>query len=139
MRTPTLTALAATTAALLALTGCGTDDKPAAEDTSAASAPAELPKDARESIARGAGIPPRPTGTQRTELLTALTAVNPGIGVNEDKAIDAARNQCSAINGGANRLDWLAGQRFSYRGNTVTEAQGKQLNAALKKSGFCKV
>ncbi len=56
----------------------------------------------------------------------------------EDKAIDAARNQCSALNGGGGKADWAASQRFTYKDITTTEAQGKQINEALKGLGFCK-
>lgn len=130
--------------AVLALTACGTSTpepstpaKPAPATTSAT--PTELPKDVRESIAAAAGLPPKPTGAKRAELLAKLTAINPGIGKDEDKAIDAARNQCQSINRGGNKLDWMAAQRFSYRGNEVSEAEGKELNKVLKDSGFCKV
>ena len=44
-----------------------------------------------------------------------------------------------AINGGAQKLDYFASQRFSYKDVTTTEAQGKAINDALKASGFCKV
>lgn len=103
------------------------------------------PKDAarqqadREAAAKAAGIPPVPTGAERQELLDALAQAAPDTVTYEDKAIDAARNQCSAINGGSNRLDWLASQRFTYKDVTTTEAQGKKINDALKASGFCTV
>jgi hypothetical protein len=93
----------------------------------------------QDAAAKAAGIPPEPTGAKRAELLDALGAVNPDIVKYEDKAIGAARNQCSAINGGAQRLDWSASQRFTYKDVTTTEAQGKQINDRLKSIGFCKV
>ncbi|MCC9712060.1 hypothetical protein E4N62_46765 [Streptomyces sp. MNU76] len=93
----------------------------------------------RDAAAKAAGLPPEPTGAKRQELLDAIEAVNPDAVRHEDKAVDAARNQCSAINGEANRLDWLAAQRFTYKDVTTTEAQGKQINAALKRIGFCDV
>ncbi|MEV7793409.1 hypothetical protein AB0O68_15660 [Streptomyces sp. NPDC087512] len=87
-----------------------------------------------------AGIPEEPTGADREELLRALAAANPDIVKYEDKAIDAAQNQCSAINDeGVKRIDWLAAQRFTYKDVTTTEAQGKQINEALKGIGFCEV
>lgn len=93
----------------------------------------------REAAAKEAGLPPKPTGAKRQELLDAIAEINPDAVRYEDKAVDAARNQCSAINGDANRLDWLASQRFTYKDVTTTEAQGKEINAALKRIGFCDV
>lgn len=84
------------------------------------------------------GIPPKPTGADRQALLDALAAAAPDVVRYEDKAIDAARNQCSAINGGSQRLNWSAAQRFTYKDVVTTEAQGKKINDALKASGFCK-
>ncbi|MFJ3308286.1 hypothetical protein ACIPSA_35450 [Streptomyces sp. NPDC086549] len=90
------------------------------------------------AAAKVAGIPPEPTGAKRAELLRALAAANPGIVKYEDKAINAARNQCSAINSDSSKADSAASQRFTYKDVTTTEAQGKQINEALKGLGFCK-
>lgn len=112
------------------------------EDIKAKPTPAEYktPSTAERNAARkAAGMPPNPTGAKRTELLQALGAVNPGIVKYESKAVAAAVNQCSAINGGGKRQDWAASQRFTYKDITTTEAQGKQINGALEKLGFCKV
>ncbi|MEV8042446.1 hypothetical protein AB0P02_01195 [Streptomyces griseoluteus] len=88
---------------------------------------------------KGTGLPGKPTGAKRTALLQALAAAAPDVVRYEDKAVEAARNQCSSINGGAQRLDWAASQRFTYKDITTTEAEGKRINAALRESGFCKV
>ncbi|MET7287016.1 hypothetical protein [Streptomyces sp. NPDC005573] len=85
------------------------------------------------------GVPPEPTGPKRARLLHDLSAVSPNIVKYEDKAVDAARNQCTAINGGAAGLDRSAAQRFSYKDVKTTQAQGGRINRALKTSGFCKV
>jgi hypothetical protein len=111
-----------------------TSSKPSTPATTAAPAPS-VDHSAAE---KAAGIPPVPTGADRARLLRALKAANPDIVRYEDKAINAARNQCSAINGGAQKLDWTASQRFTYKDVTTTEAQGKQINEALKGLGFCK-
>ncbi|MFJ2399021.1 hypothetical protein ACIOTI_40685 [Streptomyces sp. NPDC087843] len=100
---------------------------------------ATTPSAGADALAKATGIPPRPTGAARARLLRALAAAAPAASRYEDKAIDAARNQCSAINGGAQRLDHLASQRFTYKDATTTEAQGKQINQALKATGFCVV
>ncbi|MFE1290062.1 hypothetical protein [Streptomyces sp. NPDC058751] len=93
----------------------------------------------KQAALKAAGIPPEPTGAKRAELLRALAAANPDIVKYEGKAIDAARNQCSAINGDATNVNRLASSRFTYRDVTTTEAQGKQINQALKGLGFCKI
>ncbi|MFJ5534434.1 hypothetical protein [Streptomyces sp. NPDC093261] len=89
------------------------------------------------ATARAAGIPPEPTPSERAGLLRALAAANPDIVRYEDRAVDAARDQCGAINGRARDLDHSAAQRFTYKDVTTTEAQGRQINAALRGLGFC--
>ncbi|MCI3240277.1 hypothetical protein [Streptomyces spinosisporus] len=93
----------------------------------------------RKAAQKAAGIPPEPTGADRRRLLATLAAVAPDVVRYEDKAVEAARNQCSAINGGSHRLNWVASQRFTYKDVTTSEAQGAKINGALKRSGFCKV
>ncbi|NUS86006.1 MAG: hypothetical protein HOY75_25605 [Streptomyces sp.] len=135
------TAAAAAVLAAIVLTGCASSDDDTDADGSATpkASTAHTPDPAYSDAMKAAGIPPEPTGAKRTELLAALAAVNPGIVTYEGKAIDASRNQCSAINSGTQRLDYLASQRFTYKDVVTTEAQGKQINQALKDSGFCKV
>lgn len=125
----------------LALAACSSNDSSKQNDAKpkASATEHEITQQQKDAAAKAAGIPPKPTGADRAELLRALAAANPDIVKHEDKAIDGARNQCSAINGGANKLDWLASQRFTYKDVTTTEAQGKQINDALKGLGFCKV
>ncbi|MFD1276244.1 hypothetical protein ACFQ51_44770 [Streptomyces kaempferi] len=123
-----------------ALTACddGTskaESKPSAAPSKAVTtAPATPGVDA---VAKATGIPPKPTGAARARLLRALAAAAPAAARYEDKALDAARNQCGAINRSGQRLDHLASQRFTYKDVTTTEAQGKQINQALKATGFC--
>ncbi|WP_086765363.1 hypothetical protein [Streptomyces bobili] len=135
------TAAAAIAITALALTACSssdTDAKPKATASTKAPVTTATPTLDKDDAAAAAGLPPEPTGAKRAELLRALTAANPDITKYEDKAIDAARNQCMAINGGAQKLDYFASQRFTYKDVTTTEAQGKQINAALNGLGFCK-
>ncbi|MEV6761365.1 hypothetical protein AB0N16_12075 [Streptomyces sp. NPDC051105] len=130
------TTIAAITAALaITLVGCSSDSKTDAAEpkTSARSKPSADISAAEKAV----GIPPEPTAVMRVELLRALAAANPGIVKYEDKAIDAARNQCSALD--SDKADWAASQRFTYKDVTTTEAQGKQINEALKGLNFCKV
>jgi hypothetical protein len=131
--------IGAVTAVLaFALVGCtsATDDSKA--EPPKATKSSKPSADVSEGL-KAAGIPPEPTGADRDELLRALAAVNPDIVADEEKAIDAARNQCASINGGAQRLDQSAALRFTYKDVTTTEEQGKQINEALKGLGFCKV
>ncbi|WP_328937441.1 hypothetical protein OG288_12345 [Streptomyces tauricus] len=153
MNTRTATAIALAATALLTLSACGSEDPdPKPPATTKPSAPSSDPVPSSEptnstqhpeetgAAAKSAGIPKKPTGKDRQNLLNALAAAAPDVVRYEDKAIDAARNQCSAINGeGVKRIDWLASQRFSYKNVTTTEAQGAKLNDALKASGFCNV
>lgn len=118
----------------LALTACSSNDSQD-DATPKASATQQQTNDP----AQAAGLPAEPTGAKRQQLLDALAKAAPDTVKYEDKAIDAARNQCMAINGGAQKLDYFASQRFSYKDVTTTEAQGKALNEALKSTGFCKV
>ncbi|WP_234485286.1 hypothetical protein [Streptomyces sp. MBT97] len=137
---------AAATIAMLActLTACTSTDS--SSDTTAAKPKAtasktteEVTQKQKDDALAAAGIPKEPTGADRQKLLGTLAAVAPDVVRYEDKAIDAARNQCSSINGGGQKLDWAASQRFSYKDVATSEAQGAKINAALKKSGFCKV
>ncbi|GGV63051.1 hypothetical protein GCM10010277_68880 [Streptomyces longisporoflavus] len=135
------TAAALLIAAALALTACSASDgdadsKPEAKPSSTASEPTQKQK---EAAAQSAGLPPEPAAAERAKLLRALAAAAPDVVRHEDKAVDAARNQCGAINGKAKRLDWTAAQRFTYKDVTTTEAQGAKINEALTASGFCKV
>ncbi|MDX3204154.1 prolipoprotein diacylglyceryl transferase [Streptomyces scabiei] len=112
-------------------------EEPKKTEKPAASATADSDQKQKTEPGKTTGIPPKPTGKERQDLLDTLAAAAPDVIRYEDKAIDAARNQCSAINGGAQRLNWSASQRFSYKGVVTSEAQGAKINKALKDSGFC--
>ncbi|MBV1948758.1 hypothetical protein [Streptomyces sp. BV129] len=134
----TVAAILAATA--LSLTACsGTDTAHGTGDAKHTVTPKVAPSPGWSAAEKAAGIPPKPTGAKRAQLLRALAAANPDVVKYEDKAVDAARNQCAAINGGAHKLEWMASQRFSYKDVTTNEAQGKQINEALKGLDFCKV
>ncbi|MEV4335751.1 hypothetical protein [Streptomyces sp. NPDC049590] len=134
-----ITASAVCAAALIALTACSSSSDDTAKPKPSATEQ-DLSQQQKDDIARAAGMPPKPTGEKRQQLLDALKQTAPDVVRYEDKAVDAARNQCSSLNGtGVKRIDWLASQRFTYKDVTTTEAQGKQINATLKRIGFCKV
>jgi hypothetical protein len=128
-------AAALAAAALLTLTACSSSDGDTKTDAKPKPSAVEQTTDAPKS----GGLPPRPTGERRQQLLDALEKAAPDVVRYEDKAIDAARNQCSAFGEGVQRPDWLASQRFTYKDVTTTEAQGKAINEALKDVGFCNV
>ncbi|MEU8473750.1 hypothetical protein [Streptomyces hygroscopicus] len=122
----TIVALAA--AGLLALTACDSgDDK--ADDK-----PNPTPSVDMSKIQKEAGIPPEPTGAKRAALIAALKAIDPQIVADEDKAISNARNQCSSLHNGGKRPDYFAAQRFGNDQHPVSEANGKLINAALRKT-----
>lgn len=134
--------LLAVSAVLTACESAGDDSDKPTDGTSSATATAteqELTQEQKDDALASAGIPPEPTGAERAMLLRALAAANPDVVTYEDKAIDAARNQCSAINGGGDKLDYVASQRFTYKDVTTSETQGAQINKALKDLGFCEV
>lgn len=131
------TTVVATLALAFALTACSSsNEQPNSKPEATASDVSQKEKD--DALA-AAGIPPTPTGAERQALLDALAAAAPDVVQYEDEAIDAARNQCSAINGGAAMLDYLAAQRFTYEDVTTTEEQAAEINEALNASGFCKL
>ena len=104
-------------------------------DVLAAAERAGQPVEQRVLYSNGAGL----AGARGGELRQALLDFGLSRIELSRHHFDAARNQCSALNGGAQKVDWLASQRFSYGDVTTSEAQGKQINEALKGLGFCKV
>ncbi|MEV0256982.1 hypothetical protein AB0H82_22325 [Streptomyces sp. NPDC050732] len=123
----------------LALTACSSsddkaDDKPKAKPSAAASEQTQ-----KDDVARSAGLPPKPDAAEQAKLIRALQAAAPDVVRYEDKAVNAARNQCMAINKDGQRLNWLASQRFTYKDVKTTEEQGAKINDVLKATGFCKV
>lgn len=123
-RTTIVTAF--TAIALAALTACTTAE---GEVSDSASAPAAPSSPASATIS--SGMPPKPTGQTRTDLLAALRKVNPVLVVDEEKALSNARNQCSSINGGSTKVDWAAQQRFGTSEHEVSEAEAKAINTAI--------
>ncbi|MFG2682120.1 hypothetical protein [Streptomyces sp. NPDC048392] len=127
------TTAAVLVAALAALSACSNDDDSAdaAPATKAAS-----PSVDHSAAEKKAGIPPEPAGEARDNVLAVLFDVNPVLAADEEDAIDNARNQCAAINAGAERLEQSAQQRFSSSSHEVTEDEAKHINTGLAQ--FCK-
>ncbi|MFE9450646.1 hypothetical protein [Streptomyces sp. NPDC006739] len=127
----------ATVATLAALTACSSsDDDATAKKSTPPAAPESVSASDAAAALHNAGIPAKPTGQARTDLLAALRKISPALVADEGDAIDNSRNQCSAINGKAAKLDWSAQQRFGTSSHEVSDAEAKQINAAL--TTFCK-
>lgn len=141
MRTPTLTALAATTAALLALTGCGegnaTDDKPASAGTptaaaSASGTPSELPEHVRESIYQKLGYPPQADAATERAYRAALDGIDPDIAHGKtEKAISRGRDTCRFIKDNPGKRD-VQIERTNSRWSSPTRPDGHGLATAEK-------
>ncbi|KOY50429.1 MULTISPECIES: hypothetical protein [unclassified Streptomyces] len=132
------TAIAVLVAATLAasLTACGDSSDDKAAPSTPPTATTTAPKPAQSATASAGkpvnGIPPKPTGAEREAYLAAIKAVAPNAAADPDKAIDAGRNQCSALNGGAQNVDHSAAQRFGNDAHPLTDGQGKAINVALR-------
>ncbi|MFI2780266.1 hypothetical protein [Streptomyces sp. ALB3] len=133
MRIRTMTAA---TAAILTVTivGCGSGKSGESKADTANSTVAAGPNASDGTGAEKAGIPPEPTGAERDAVLAAIRDVNAHLTRDEDKALDAARNQCSSLDGGATNPDRTAAQRFSYDGVTLTDDDGSHLNTGLRRT-----
>ncbi|WP_327380243.1 hypothetical protein [Streptomyces sp. NBC_01212] len=137
--------LRTTTAAIVAvlavtLVGCSSDEGGETEADATRSTVAEPSSASDDSAsddsgsAESAGIPPEPTGAERDAVLAAIRDVNGNLTHDEDKAVDAARNQCSSLDGGGSDPDHSAAQRFSYDGVTLTDDDGRHINIGLRKT-----
>lgn len=133
MRTRTTTA-ALIAALAITLVGCSSSDnddsKP--ETTESSSRPSTDTSADTSAAEKAAGIPAEPTGDKRAAVLAAIHDVNAKLTADEDKAIEAARDQCSGLDGGAENPDRLAAERFSYNGITLTDDDGAHLNIGLR-------
>ncbi|MFD5269443.1 hypothetical protein [Streptomyces sp. NPDC058335] len=123
--------------AVLAVTVVGCSSGKASDskaDTIKSTAP-EASSTADNSVAaKNTGIPPEPTGAERDAVLAAIHDVNSNLTHDEDKAVNAARNQCASLDGGATNPDHTAAQRFSYDGVTLTDDDGSHINLGLRKT-----
>ncbi|MEE1806776.1 hypothetical protein [Streptomyces sp. BE133] len=125
---PAAVLLAAVT--VLALAACSVEQKDVNKAEPSSSAPADTGKSS--TAEKAAGIPDAPTGADRAAYLAAIKKVDPRIVEDEERAIDAGRNQCSSLANPSDKIDWAAAQRFGNDMRPLTDAQGKQLNEALR-------
>ncbi|MEV7996882.1 hypothetical protein AB0O67_34880 [Streptomyces sp. NPDC086077] len=134
MRIRTTTAVVV---AILAVTvaGCSSDKGSESKADTTKSTVAEASRASDDSgAAKNADMPPEPAGAERDAVLAAIRDVNGNLTHDEDKAIDAARNQCASLVGGATSPDREAAQRFSYDGVTLTDDDGSHINFGLRKT-----
>lgn len=111
----------------IALTGCSSSGEPAQESTAG-----------EVAAAAGTSIP-KPDAKQEVQLIEALEKINPAL--NNEDAIDNARNQCTALLDGVapDRLISGTQARFESAGvETVTERDAMKILEAIKNNGFCK-
>ncbi|WNO67028.1 hypothetical protein OG830_25645 [Streptomyces sp. NBC_00121] len=126
-----------TSVAILAVTvvGCSRDKgSDSRTDTITSTAPGASSAADDRGGAKNAGLPPKPIGAERDAVLATILDVNSNLIHDEDKAINAARNQCAALDGGATNPDHSAAQRFSYDGVTLTDDDGSHINFGLRKT-----
>ncbi|MGW8063909.1 hypothetical protein ACVV2G_16940 [Streptomyces ziwulingensis] len=129
-----------TTAAIVAILAgtvisCSSDKGSESAADTTKSTVAETSRASTESgAAKNPGLPPEPVGAERDAVLAAIRDVHAGLTHDEDKAVNAARNQCSSLDGGAANPDRGAAQRFSYDGVTLTDEDGRHINIGLRKT-----
>ena len=129
-----------TTAAIVAIlavtvVGCSSDEgSDSKADTIKSTVPEASSAADNSGAAKNAGMPPEPTGAERDAVLATIHDVNGNLTHDEDKAINAARNQCASLDGGATNPDHSAAQRFSYDGVTLTDDDGSHINFGLRKT-----
>lgn len=129
-----------TTAAIVAVlavtvVGCSSGKASDSKADSVKSTRPEASSAAGDSdAAKNAHIPPAPTGAERDAVLATIHDVNANLTHDEDKAINAARNQCASLDGGATNPEHGAAQRFSYDGVTLTDDDGRHINFGLRKT-----
>lgn len=82
---------------------------------------------------------PKPDAAQAASLRAELAKINPLL--DNDKAVDNSRNQCTSILGGspADKLITAAKTRFTGgQMESVSDAEAQQIIDVIKTNGFCK-
>ncbi|PVZ52588.1 hypothetical protein [Arthrobacter sp. H-02-3] len=121
-----LTALTA-----LLVTGCAGSPK--------AETPAALTAAASAAAVAPVSQIPRPDAAQAASLRADLAKINPLL--DNGKAVDNARNQCTSILGGvaADKLITVAKARFTGgKVKSVSDTEAQQIIDVIKANGFCK-
>jgi hypothetical protein len=121
----TTAALAVT--ALLALTACSSSDT--AENASTTPTPAPATSSAFL----------RPTPAQEKTLITALTAIDPGLTIKDERAIRRSVDVCDDIRTGKDDATIIKNAAYRYDGGnaSIDDAKAKKIVAAIK-AAYCK-
>lgn len=120
-------AAALTAMTALLVTGCAgapKADKPAATSAPAATAVSQIPK---------------PNAAQAASLRSELAKINPLL--DNTKAVDNARNQCSSILGEAPTDRLVASAKARFTGGqvkSVSDAEAQKIIDVINANGFCK-
>lgn len=122
------------TAALLlaTLTACGSSsDQEDTVDKAKAAAPTAEPSKSSVFL--------RPTPDQEKTLIAALTAIDPGLTVKEERAISRSVGVCDDMLKGKDDATVAKNAALRYGGGdaTVDEAKGARIAAAIK-DAYCK-
>ncbi|MFF0024045.1 hypothetical protein ACFYQQ_26280 [Streptomyces sp. NPDC005496] len=104
----------------------GTSEPSAAKTPGAEQSGGATPGDAKKAT----GIPAEPDAATRAQLIRALSAIDPALVADEDKAVTNARNQCSTLDGGR-RAETAARTRFSTSDHKVTHVEARKINVAV--------
>lgn len=108
----------------------------------AGSPKAETPATSTQAVSAAAAPVsqiPKPDAAQAASLRAELAKINPLL--DNDKAVDNSRNQCTSILGGspADKLVTAAKTRFTGgQVKSVTDAEAQQIIDVIKANGFCK-
>lgn len=78
-------------------------------------------------------------GTAEQPYLDALKAIDPGLVVNKDRAVNRSKNVCADIQAGKDDATVIknAAARFNGGDATVDEAKAKQIVEVIKSTKFC--
>ena len=82
---------------------------------------------------------PKPDAAQAASLRAEFAKINPLL--DNDKAVDNSRNQCTSIRGGvsADKLITAAKARFAGgQVKSVSDAEAQRIIDVIKANGFCK-
>lgn len=103
-----------------------------------ASTPQAMPAPAATTAAAASAIP-KTDAAQTAALRAELAKINPLL--DNDKAVDNSRNQCTSILGGSPEDKLISSAKARFTGGqvkAVSDAEAQQILAVIKANGFCK-
>lgn len=109
----------------------------------AGSPKAETPAASTAAASPAAAAPvsqiPKPDAAQAASLRAELAKINPLL--DNDKAVDNSRNQCTSILGGVSADKLITAAKARFTGGhvqSVSDAEALQIIDVIKVNGFCK-